>query len=167
MWWERIEGRIMKLSPYTLWMPLIAHVFLLKVNLERSTRAAWSCLGRGRYTLPSKPLRRATWRSRGGTSSQRRPLWASLTTLTSSAWRGLWPKAVQSWLSPSLWRMERLTPSCGWVILLNQMHSSRSHAFLAWVGQLHHAAENQIGNKLSLLSYQPILGKIQLFSSTY
>lgn len=144
----------MELSPqYTLWMSLITCVFLLKVNSERSTRVVWSCLARGRYMWPSKPLRRATRRSRGGTSSQRHLLWASLTTQTSSAWRGSWPKAVQSWLSLNLWRMERLTPSFGWVIPMNQMYSSWSDTFPAWVGCLHHVAQNLIGNKLSLLSY--------------
>lgn len=134
--WELNEGCIMELSPqYTLWMSLITCVFLLKVNLERCTRVVWSCLVRGRYMSPSKPLRRATWRSRGGTSSQRRLSWASLTTQTSSAWRASSLKAVRSWSSLSLWRMGRLTPSSGWVILMNQIFSSWSDPILGWVGR--------------------------------
>lgn len=138
---------------------LIKCVFLLKVNLERCTRAVWSCLVRGRSMSPSKPSRRATWRSRGGTSSQKRPLWASLTTQTSSAWRALSPKAARSWSSPSSWRMGLLTPFSGWVILMDQIYSAWSDPIHGWVGCSHGGAENVIGNKVLLLSYQPILGK--------
>lgn len=64
---------------------------LIQVSLERCAVDVCVCPVKGRSMWPSRVWKQATRSNRGGISSVRQASWASLTTPTSSDWKGLLP----------------------------------------------------------------------------